>query len=164
MRVTQWGELGVLCAIELAKTRSTTSLSAADLAEALKIDVQYAQQILHRLKCGAVIESIRGPKGGYKLKKNAAQISLKEIIYAAEGETFEVFCEAKILDEERCNPVTNACNLRPIWYRLRQHIDQFLEDIALSDLLNSPVENILVQISSGKLDGLESVRNKANSA
>jgi Rrf2 family iron-sulfur cluster assembly transcriptional regulator len=154
MRVTQWGEYGVLCAIELAKTRDSLSLSAAELSEVLKIDVQYAQQILHRLKRGCVIKSIRGPKGGYQLDRSPEKITLKEIIYAAEGETFEVFCESKVIDQQRCSPVTNACNLRPIWYRLREHIDTFLDQIALSDLMNSPVEHILVQISKKNEDSL----------
>jgi Rrf2 family iron-sulfur cluster assembly transcriptional regulator len=150
MRVTQWGEYGVLCAIELAKTRDSLSLSAAEFSEVLKIDVQYAQQILHRLKRGAIVKSIRGPKGGYQLERSAEKITLKEILYAAEGDTFEVFCENKILDEERCSTVTKTCNLRPIWYRLREHIDNFLEQILLSDLIVSPVESILVQISSAR--------------
>lgn len=145
MRVTQWGELGVLSAIEVARS-SSGSVSATEIATQLKIDIQYAQQILHRLKKGTVLKSIRGPKGGYSLARDAASITLQEILRAAEGGTFEVFCETKPLDEERCSP-DHSCNLRPIWMRLREHIDGFLSGVSLHDLSKRPVEDILVQIS-----------------
>jgi Rrf2 family iron-sulfur cluster assembly transcriptional regulator len=150
MRLTQWGELGVLLCIEIGRQGESGASSASDLAEELKIDVQYAQQILHRLKKGGVIESIRGPKGGYKLMGSAESITLRKMLEAAEGETFEVFCENKGIDEERCNPATSNCTLRPIWYQLRDHINQYLESITLLQLLSSPVEQILVQISGGR--------------
>ncbi len=147
MRVTQWGELGVLCSIEIAQLLNPTgSLSAAEIAASLKIDLQYAQQVLHRLKRGGVLQSIRGPKGGYALVKPADQTSLKDILRSAEGDTFEVICETKPLDKERCNPSHN-CNLRPIWVQLRQHIDEFLDRVTLADLCTRQVEDILVQIT-----------------
>lgn len=149
MRVTQWGELGVLCAIEVARHAGTPSpsISAAEIASALRIDIQYAQQILHRLKKGEVLRSTRGPKGGYELERLPSDTSLRQVLRAAEGDTFEVFCETKPLDPERCNP-NHACNLRPIWMQLRDHINEFLDRVTLDDLTRSPVEEILVQISS----------------
>ena len=113
--------------------------------------MQYAQQVLHRLRKGAILKSTRGPRGGYELEKLAADTSLGEILNAAEGQTFEVFCETKPLDPVRCDP-GNACNLRPIWIQLRDHINEFLDRVTLDDLTRSPVEQILVQISSGHAD------------
>lgn len=148
MRVTQWGELGVLCSIEIAQSQGSTSgsLSAAEIAATLKIDTQYTQQVLHRLKRGGILKSIRGPKGGYALVRSAENTSLKEILRSAEGETFEVICETKPLDKERCNP-SHSCNLRPIWIKLREHIDDFLDQVSLADLIERPVADILVQIT-----------------
>lgn len=139
MRVTQWGEYGVLFSIALAKKflEENSSLTALELSTEYKTDPLYAQQILQRLRKGGVIQSIRGPQGGYKLSKNPREITLFDILKAAEGDTFEVICEAKPVDAaHRCSSDFN-CSLRSIWVDLKDHVNEFLMNKTLVDLLHS---------------------------
>lgn len=135
MRVTQWGEYGVHCCVMLAqRDRAGTPLTNAnDIAEAQMIDPLYAQQILQRLRKASLIESVRGPQGGYKLSRPAAEITLQDILVAAEGDTFEVICDTKPIDHERCCSST-VCNLRSVWHDLKAHVDSFLKTKTLEEL------------------------------
>jgi Rrf2 family transcriptional regulator, iron-sulfur cluster assembly transcription factor len=148
MRITQWGEYGVHCCVFLAtrQAQGQPAASANDIAESQGIDIQYAQQILQRLRKNNIIESIRGPLGGYKLSRSAQEITLAEILQAAEGDTFEIICETKPLGIERCSDGA-TCSLRPIWHKLKDHINQFLSNINLQDLIDkNPSSSDCVQI------------------
>ena len=139
MRITQWGEYGVHFAVFLARRAldGVPMASAAEMAEAQHIDLQYAQQILQRLRRGDIVESFRGPQGGYRLKRRAQEITLLDILMATEGETFELLCDAKPLDGENCSSGT-TCGLRRIWSDLRIHVDQFLSAYTLEILALNP--------------------------
>lgn len=147
MRITQWGEYAAHFCIYLAREhRSGRELiSASEISEMLKLDLLYAQQILQRLRKGDIIKSIRGVNGGYCLTRSPDQISLKDIIVAAEGDTFEPLCENKPIDKEKCS-AQSACGLRSVWYDLRTHIDNFLSSKSLHDLIDT--NDSLVSISN----------------
>lgn len=136
MHITQWGEYGVHCATFIATRQlaGSEAVPAVEIAEAQGIPVDYAQQILQRLRKNAIVRSLRGPQGGYLLTRPAKEITLRDILVASEGETFQVICETKPLNEERCSP-GGQCNLRPLWHGLRRHVDEFLEKYTLEDLL-----------------------------
>jgi len=137
MRITQWGEFGLHCSMQLARREreGVTTVGAAEIAEEQEIALDYTQQILQRLRKGGIIESVRGPHGGYRLSRPAASITLGEILKASEGNTFEVICETKPLNEERCAPEMN-CNLRHLWLELRDHVNTFLTNRSLLDILD----------------------------
>lgn len=138
MRITQWGEYGVLIAIYIAwKGRNGDSpvVGAAEIANSQEIALQYAQQILLRLRDGSVVESVRGPHGGYRLARMPEEITLKDVLLAAEGHTFEVICESKPINSVRCNS-GKSCFLQPVWFGLRKHVDQYLVDYTLDKLVD----------------------------
>ena len=141
MRISQWGEYGVLFSLYLAKKAEEGNpvVGAAELAAAQEIAVHYAQQILQRLRRGSVIASVRGPQGGYQLARSAKQISLLEILVASEGASFEVICETKPLDLPGCRNGhgPEKCPLRPVWFDLKKHINQFLAEYMLDDLVHA---------------------------
>jgi len=153
MRVTQWGEFGIHCAAYLAERAKHGDLrvSAPEIAESQGIALQYAQQILQRLRKGAVVESERGPRGGYRLARPADEISLFDILKAAEGSTFEVMCESKPLDEQRCSEST-ICNLRVFWHEFRESVDSFLRARTLASLLEADSSSSIVPMPSAQAD------------
>lgn len=111
MRITRWGEYGILCCMYLARrlvppgeASGGAAVGASEIADQQGIPTQYAQQILHRLRKGGVIKSVRGPHGGFLLNRPPEQINLYEILLAAEGHTFELICENDPIYPETCNP------------------------------------------------------------
>lgn len=138
MRITQWGEYGVHFAVYLAARteEGAAVVGAAEIAQAQGIALHYTQQILLRLREGGIIESVRGPGGGYRLSRAAEAITLLDLLMAAEGDTLELICESKPLSPVRCSP-NATCSLRPVWYGLREHVNGYLESITLRSLLET---------------------------
>lgn len=157
MHITQWGEYGIHCSVFIAERLKAgqETVRAVEIAESQKIPVDYTQQILQRLRKNGIVQSVRGPQGGYKLGKAPNEITIYDILVASEGDTFEVICEHKPLHLERCHPNTN-CNLRPIWYGLKQQVNQYLSRYTLEALVTGAPkiempagESDTVQIGSG---------------
>ena len=155
MRVTKWGECGILCSLYLAERYGAPPVGAAEIAETQGLDLPYTQQILQKLRKGDVIESARGPKGGYTLQRKPDQITLKQILYAVEGDTFQIICDHHPLHPDALHPTLCAtresCGLHGVWQDLRAAIDKLLEERTLADLLKKNVlPNPLVQLGANR--------------
>ena len=102
-----------------------------------------------------MIESARGPKGGYTLQRKPDQITLKQILYAVEGDTFQIICDHHPLHPDALHPTLCAtresCGLHGVWQDLRAAIDKLLEERTLADLLKKNVlPNPLVQLGANR--------------
>lgn len=141
MRITQWGEYGILCTVEIARGQQAglKTVGAQQIADAQHIQLEYAQQILQRLRKGGVIESLRGPQGGYMLAREPEQITLLDILTASEGETFEVICITKPIDAERCHH-NYSCGLRGIWFDFREYVDTYFKRFTVKTLLDRELQ------------------------
>jgi Rrf2 family protein len=161
MRITKWGECGILCSIYLAKRFGNGSVGASEIASSQGLDLQYTQQILHRLKKGNVVDTVRGPKGGYRLTRAPDEISLRDILAAAEGSTFQIICDyAPIHPSSDANSACSnqdTCSLHGVWKELQTAIDSILEAKKLSTLLTHEAtfaagdSNLLVQVAKRPL-------------
>lgn len=137
MRFTKWGEYGLLFCVYLAKQKaivdSPISIGAAELGDSHSVPLQYAQQILHRLRKGGVIKSIRGPRGGFQLTKNPKNFTMKDILTVAEGSTFEVMCDSSPVFES-CSSGGTPCSVKHVWRHLKRRIDEALDEMTLSEV------------------------------
>lgn len=133
MRVTKWGEYGILCSLYLARKQHEGPVGASEIADAQQIPLQYAQQILQRLRKGEIIKSARGPKGGYALTRSPELTTLKDILYAAEGDTFEVLCESQPIYNELCD--SRNCGLKTVWVDLKRAVDDLLAQRTLAGVM-----------------------------
>ena len=61
---------------------------------------------------------------------------MREILAAAELQTFDLHCETHPVDSERCS-ASHDCSIRPVWVMLQHRIDEVLEGVRLSDLLEA---------------------------
>lgn len=134
MRFTTQAEYGLICALHLARFGGERPVAAREMADTENLPADYTEKILRRLRQAGLVTAVRGVSGGFALARDASSISVKDIIDATEGSTFEINCRAHPVDTERCDE-TSACSIRPVWYALRRRIDALLSDIKLSDLL-----------------------------
>lgn len=136
MRITTWAEYGVICALHLARRTEEGPVTGRDVAARERLPGDYVEQILLRLRRAGIVQSTRGAKGGYALARPAEDITVREIITAAELVTFDLHCETHPLDSERCAQSCD-CSIRPVWMMLQKKIDEVLDAVRLADLLSS---------------------------
>ena len=134
MRITTWAEYGLICALHLARRSGTGPVTGRDIAAREKLPADYVEQILLRMRRAGIVNSTRGARGGYALARDAAEISVRDVIQASELATFDLHCVSHRVDSARCADSEN-CSIRPVWMLLQQRIDEVLEGVKLCDLL-----------------------------
>ena len=134
MRITTWAEYGLICALHLARRAGTGPVTGRDIAARERLPADYVEQILLRMRRAGIVNSTRGARGGYVLSRDAAEISVRDVIQASELTTFDLHCVSHPVDSVRCAEAEN-CSIRPVWMLLQQRIDEVLEGVKLSDLM-----------------------------
>jgi len=153
MRITTWTEYSLIITLHLARRGAEASpVAARELAESEKLPADYVEQILLRLRRAGLVESVRGARGGYRLARAAAEISVRDVMTASEHQTFEVNCDTHPVDAARCDP-SGSCSIRPVWQALQGRIDQFLAGISLADLLKPEFQVVELVGATRTADG-----------
>lgn len=134
MRITTQAEYGLICALHLARRAADGPVTGRDIATGERLPGDYVEQIMLKLRRANIVRSTRGAHGGYQLARPAEEITVRDVITAAEHTTFEVHCLSHPVEEERCSSSHN-CSIRPVWVLLQQRIDDVLGSVRLSDLL-----------------------------
>jgi Rrf2 family protein len=134
MRITTWAEYGLICALHLARRIDDGPVTGRDIAAREKLPGDYVEQILLRMRRAGIVNSTRGARGGYALARAADAITVRDVIQASELTTFDLHCVSHPVDSERCGDA-ETCSIRPVWQMLQRRIDEVLEGVRLSDLL-----------------------------
>ncbi len=136
MRITSLVECAARIMVRLASLPAGATLSAEKLSELENISRDYVDQILQRLRRGTLVASTRGAQGGYSLAKAPSAISIGELVRAVEGQVFEEVCGRYSSGEHECTHMSN-CGIRPVWQRLGELIEGFLDKVTLDQLTTS---------------------------
>lgn len=144
MRITTWAEYGLIVAVHLARHGGERPVPAREIAEREGLPPDYVEQILLKLRRAGLVTSVRGARGGYYLAHPPEDVSVRDVLEAAENRTFEVNCESYPISAARCNGET-GCSIRPVWRALQHRVDEFLQGITIADLLadEAAVEEML---------------------
>jgi Rrf2 family transcriptional regulator, iron-sulfur cluster assembly transcription factor len=135
VRITTWAEYGLICTLHLARRQGGGPVTGREVATRERLPADYVEQILLRLRRSGIVTSVRGARGGYVLARDAAEISVREVITASEHTTFDLHCVSHPVGEERCAE-SQSCSIRPVWIKLQQKIDEVLDSVHLADLLS----------------------------
>ena len=135
MRITTWGEYGLIVSLHLAKRAGEGPVAARELSDQERLPHDYVEQILLRLRRAGLVASVRGAKGGYSLARDPQNVTVKDVLEASEHVTFEVNCDLHPVDPARCSPDA-SCGIRPVWRMLERRINELLSSITLADLMH----------------------------
>ncbi|MDD2534289.1 MAG: Rrf2 family transcriptional regulator [Eubacteriales bacterium] len=131
MRISTRGVYALEAMLALGSHPADERVSVREISELTGLSDSYLEQIFALLKKSSLLTSTRGNRGGYFLARPAAQISIGDIVRAAEGSLSPVACTRE--DGVFCE-VYKACLTRPVWQAMGQEIDQFFTGITLEDL------------------------------
>jgi Rrf2 family protein len=132
MRVSAKADYAVRASVELAANAndSSTPLKGERIAEAQGIPLKFLENILVDLRVAGLVNSRRGPDGGYWLAEPADEVSIADVFRAAEGPLASVRGEKP----EDLDYAGNAEALRDVWIALRASLRDVLEQVTLADV------------------------------
>jgi Rrf2 family protein len=134
-------EYGVRVMVALAHNEPDSPASLAQIAEQNALPFAYLEHLAARLKKAGLIESRRGPRGGYLLARDAQDISMANIVQALEGDIAPIECIASAGDDDSeivCTRQGDAdlpCPTKILWTRVRGSIVSTLTNMSLADLV-----------------------------
>lgn len=148
MKVTAREEYGIRCLLQLARNaESPVPMTVRQVAEREGLSMAYAEKLLVALSRARLAESIRGIYGGYRMTRSPDRVTLGEVIRALEGfPTPAVLCERFTGKLDRCVHVGD-CGLRAVWSRVGRQVEQFLDRVPLSALLE-PEKRVAANIET----------------
>ena len=144
MKLTSKGRYAVMAMADLAKNniKEPTSLTAISLRQG--ISIAYLEQLFMKLRKNNLVQSVRGPSGGYVLTKTPEQIKLLSIINAVDEKIKTLKCRKE--SKRGCNHKSIKCITHNLWDDLEIHINKFFEDNTLNDVLFRKVKNNLEEL------------------
>lgn len=141
MRFTTKTEYGIICLLFMARNRDQEidPITIRQIASQEDFSVTYTEKILQSLRAAGIVTSVQGKQGGYILARRPSEITLKDIVEALEGATFDVFCEPENRKEIVCTHFS-LCGLKPLWWRTKDLLDRFYGGITLEMLGRNDLE------------------------
>lgn len=139
MRYTTRTEYGLICMIYMAKHTAADRVTIREIAAQENYPIAYLEKILQHLRQANLLVSHQGNQGGYTLARPASEITLKQVIEALEGSTFDIFCAPEIREDIVCTHIC-MCGVKPVWKRTRELLDHFFDSITLETLAKNQAE------------------------
>ena len=132
MKLTSRGRYAIMAMADLAKNyvEEPTSLNSISLRQG--ISLSFLEQLFLKLKKNNLVESVRGPRGGYVLSKSPEEIKLLSIIEAVDEKIKTVKCKKE--SKKGCNGKSVKCITHYLWDDLEKHINSFFEKNTLKDI------------------------------
>ncbi|MBI1309387.1 MAG: Rrf2 family transcriptional regulator [Proteobacteria bacterium] len=154
MHLSTRGRYAIMAMLDLAQLseNSERPVTLAMIAERQQISLSYLEQLFARLRKAGVVDSVRGPGGGYKIPRALGAIWLSEIISAVD-ETIDVtrcgVTEVGGAPEAGHGCVYGAkCNAHDLWGALGRHIEGFMRRVSLQMVLDGEVGETLLPVGS----------------
>ncbi len=147
MRLTTKGRYAVTAMLDLALNAKDRPITLADISQRQGISLSYLEQLFSRLRRQDLVSSARGPGGGYRLSRNADEISVAQVIAAVDEKVSVTRCGGK----GDCQN-GEACLTHKLWCSLSDQIQGFLTGISLGDLVQ---EDHVKMVSERQLTGAQ---------
>ena len=139
MKLTTKGRYAVMAMADLAKVNANQPTSLTEISIRQGISISFLEQIFLKLKKNNLVQSSRGPFGGYLLLKPPKEIKLSSIIKAVDEEVKTVGCKKE--SKKGCNGKSIKCITHDLWDELETHINNFFEKNTLEDIIYRVTKN-----------------------
>jgi Rrf2 family iron-sulfur cluster assembly transcriptional regulator len=131
MRLTTKGRYAVTAMLDLALHYKDGPITLADISQRQGISLSYLEQLFSKLRKQGLVDSTRGPGGGYRLSRDAEQIAVADVITAVDEK----------VETTRCGGLSNCqddqqCLTHELWTELSHQIHEFLMGISLAALVD----------------------------
>ncbi|MEK6245571.1 MAG: Fe-S cluster assembly transcriptional regulator IscR [Pseudomonadota bacterium] len=131
MKLTTKGRFAVTAMLDLAMQHGSDPVTLAEISQRQKISLSYLEQLFGKMRRRALVNSVRGPGGGYRLAKDMGRVSVADIIVAVDEPIDSTRCGGK----ENCHH-DKKCITHDLWAKLNAHIFDYLDAVTLKQLVD----------------------------
>ena len=135
MRLSTKGRYAVMAMADLARRQDEPcrAVALADIATRQEISLSYLEQLFARLRRKGLVQSARGPGGGYRLSRTAAETSIADIVHAVDEPIRATRC---IAEGKGCMMKGERCLTHDLWEHLGDRIEDYLASVSLADVIS----------------------------
>jgi Rrf2 family iron-sulfur cluster assembly transcriptional regulator len=137
MRLGTKGRYAVMAMADLARHGRDRAVSLAEIANRQEISLAYLEQLFAALRRQGLVQSVRGPGGGYRLARGSSAINVAEVVLAVDEPLTATRCEGKTVG---CLGGGERCATHELWDALGGHIEHFLAGVSLEDVIERRVK------------------------
>ena len=135
MRLSTKGRYAVMAMADLARRQAESAeraVSLSDIAARQEISLSYLEQLFARLRRRGLVQSHRGPGGGYRLARSAVDTNIAEIVLAVDEPLRATRCEAH---RPGCMLNGERCLTHDLWEETGRQIEAWLASVSLDDVV-----------------------------
>ena len=132
MKLSTKGRYAVTALADIALQGEDALVSLADIAERQDISLAYLEQLFVKLRKAGVVESVRGPGGGYRRAAGAAETRISDVMSAVDERLNAMGCKD---GGEGCGGTQAYCLTHSLWEQLSSHVYVFLNQTTLADVV-----------------------------
>ena len=130
MRLTTKGRFAVTAMIDLALQQASGPVTLAGISQRQNISLSYLEQLFAKLRRQDLVDSTRGPGGGYQIVRSLTDVSVADVVLAVDEPLDATQCGGK----ENCTD-EGPCMTHDLWANLNSKMLEFLESVSLADLV-----------------------------
>ena len=156
MRLTTKGRYAVTAMLDLAIHYDEGPITLADISQRQGISLSYLEQLFAKLRRKGLVDSTRGPGGGYRLSRIPDEVPVADVIIAVDEK----------LETTRCGGLGNCqddqpCLTHELWTQLSDQIYNFLAGISLGNLVSrKAIQAVAARQDSSQNVKVETVENE----
>lgn len=135
MRLTTKGRFAVTAMVDLAMRGGTSPVTLASISDRQKISLSYLEQLFGKLRRHNIVESVRGPGGGYYLARPSSKISIADIVVAVDESLDATQCggNGDCHDDKQC--ITHD-----LWVGLNEALYRYMSEVSLQQVVDSQIK------------------------
>lgn len=147
MRITTKGRYALRAITNLALSNQDRPKPIKDIAAEEEISPEFLEQIFFRLKKSGIIASVRGPGGGFSMKKDPAEVTVKDIFEAVGEGLWLTPCTSD--DPEACER-KDTCLVHDVWQEASSYITSYFEGLSLAKIMESSKDKMYDRMIEGQ--------------
>ena len=159
MKLSTKGRYAVMAMVDIGVNGEGRSVSLAEISERQDISQEYLEQLFVKLRKAGLVQSARGPGGGYRLARGADDIVIYDVIASVDEPMKMTRCDGDAVDG--CVKGERCCT-HDLWSSIGRQVNTFLANVTLDDVVNRRNLALAASIRQAKARHVRKVQNEAD--
>ena len=135
MKLSTKGRYAVTALADIALNGEVRPVTLAEISERQDISLAYLEQLFVRLRRAGLVESVRGPGGGYLLAMEPNELRIADVMSAVDERLNAMGCIGGWEEGQGCGRSQEACLTHNLWEQLSAHVHVFLSQTTIADVI-----------------------------